>query len=75
MGKEVQDHLTRGAMCSLMLQGWSQGEALKQAIEEHAIEWKISTMRMEQQLVDERELHHCLVARPPAPGAPQRGRP
>ena len=49
-----QDHLTRGAMCSLMLQGWSQGEALKQAIKEHAIEWKISTMRTEQQLVDER---------------------
>ena len=49
-----QDHLTRGAMCALMLQGWSQGEALNQAIKEHAIEWKISTMRTEQQLVDER---------------------
>jgi hypothetical protein len=47
------DHLTRGSMCALMLQGWSQGEALTHAIKEHAIEWKISTMRIPQQMVDE----------------------
>ena len=63
-----QDHLTRGAMCSLILQGWSQGEALKQAIKEHAIEWKISTMRTEQQLVDERDTRFSIwpgAKRPP----------
>lgn len=47
------DHLTRGSMCALMLQGWSQGEALTQAIKEHGVEWKISTLRIPQQMVDE----------------------
>ena len=50
---QEQDHLTRGAMCALMRQGWTQGEALTQAIKEHGIEWKISTLRIPQQLTGE----------------------
>ena len=54
---QEQDHLTRGAMCALMRQGWSQGEALTHAIKEHAIEWKISTIRVPQLMVGEKEIH------------------
>ena len=53
---EATDLATRGAMVSLMRHGWPQGEALEQAIKEHAVEWKLGQSQyagIPQQLVSD----------------------
>ena len=47
------DHLTRGTMIHLMRQGWSQGEALAQALKEHAVEWRIGQKATPQETMQE----------------------